>query len=173
MTRTSGESQRTGWGSGKLLRGNIKAGRFLLDWLLLPFAEDRACQAQSMEFSRQEYWSGSPYPPPGLFLTQRSNLGLLLCRRILYHWAARKARIDAVTGEERWGGLLLQLSWQRIHLQFRKPGSSRSPGEGNGNPLRHSCLRNPMDRGIWQATVLGVARVGHHLVTTTKGKIVT
>ena len=29
------------------------------------------------------------------------------------------------------------------------PGSGRSPGEGNGNPLQHSCLENPMDEGIW------------------------
>ena len=33
------------------------------------------------------------------------------------------------------------------------PGSGRSPGEGNGNPLQYSCLRNPMDGGAWQATV--------------------
>ena len=33
------------------------------------------------------------------------------------------------------------------------PGSARSPGEGNGNPLQYSCLRNPM---YWQATVHGV-----------------
>ena len=33
------------------------------------------------------------------------------------------------------------------------PGSRRSPGEGNGNPLQYSCLGNPMDRGAWQATV--------------------
>ena len=30
------------------------------------------------------------------------------------------------------------------------PGSGRSPGEGNGNPLEYSCLGNPMDRGAWQ-----------------------
>ena len=41
----------------------------------------------------------------------------------------------------------------------------RSPGEGNGNPLQYSCLENPMDRGAWQATVHGVARVGHDLAT--------
>ena len=29
------------------------------------------------------------------------------------------------------------------------PGSGRSPGEGNGNPLQYSCLENPMDRGTW------------------------
>ena len=33
------------------------------------------------------------------------------------------------------------------------PGSGRSPGEGNGNPLQYSCLGNPMDRGAWWATV--------------------
>ena len=33
------------------------------------------------------------------------------------------------------------------------PGSGRSPGEGNGNPLQYSCLENPMDGGAWWATV--------------------
>ena len=37
------------------------------------------------------------------------------------------------------------------------PGSGRSSGEGNGNPLQYSCLENPMDRGAQQATVHGVA----------------
>ena len=32
------------------------------------------------------------------------------------------------------------------------PGSGRSLGEGNGNPLQYSCLENPTDRGAWQAT---------------------
>ena len=39
------------------------------------------------------------------------------------------------------------------------PGSGRSSGEGNGNPLQYSRLENPMDRGAWQATVHGMARV--------------
>ena len=38
------------------------------------------------------------------------------------------------------------------------PGSERSPGEGNGNPLQYSCLENPMDRGAWWATAHGVAK---------------
>ena len=37
------------------------------------------------------------------------------------------------------------------------PGSERSPGEGNGNPLQCSCLENPMDRGAWQVAVHGIA----------------
>ena len=38
------------------------------------------------------------------------------------------------------------------------PVWGRSPGEGNGNPLQHSCLENPTDWGAWQATVHGVAK---------------
>ena len=38
------------------------------------------------------------------------------------------------------------------------PGSGRSPGEGNGNPLKYSCLENPMDRGAQQATLQGVSK---------------
>ena len=34
------------------------------------------------------------------------------------------------------------------------PGSGRSPGEGNGNPLQYACLENPKDGGAWQVTVL-------------------
>ena len=45
------------------------------------------------------------------------------------------------------------------------PGSERSPGEGNGNPLQYSCLENPPDRGASWATVRGVARVGYNLAT--------
>ena len=44
------------------------------------------------------------------------------------------------------------------------PGSGRSPGEGNGNPLQYSGLENSMDRGAWQATVHG----GHKESDTTE-----
>ena len=40
------------------------------------------------------------------------------------------------------------------------PGSGRSPGEGNGNPLQYSCLENPVDRRAWWAS-LGSHRVKH------------
>ena len=39
------------------------------------------------------------------------------------------------------------------------PGSGRSSGVGNGNPFWYSCLENSMDRGAWQATVHGVAKI--------------
>ena len=45
------------------------------------------------------------------------------------------------------------------------PGSGRSPGKGNGNPLQYSCLKNPIDSGAWEATVHRVARSRHNLMT--------
>ena len=45
------------------------------------------------------------------------------------------------------------------------PGSGRSPGEGNSNPIQCPCLENSMDSGAWRATVHGVPRVRHELVT--------
>ena len=45
------------------------------------------------------------------------------------------------------------------------PGPGRCPGEGNGNRLQYSYLENPTDRGSWQASVHGVARVGQGLAT--------
>ena len=38
------------------------------------------------------------------------------------------------------------------------PGWGRFPGEGHGNSLQYSCLKNPMDRGVWWATVYGVIK---------------
>ena len=52
------------------------------------------------------------------------------------------------------------------------PGSGRSPGEGNGNPLQYSCLENPLDRGAWQATVHGVAKSRTRLSNFTLSHIV-
>ena len=45
------------------------------------------------------------------------------------------------------------------------PGPGRFPGEGNGNSLQYSCLGNTMNGGAWTATVHGVTRVRHDLVT--------
>ena len=38
------------------------------------------------------------------------------------------------------------------------PGLGRSPEGGHGNPLKYSCLENPMDRGAWQATIHRVVK---------------
>ena len=45
------------------------------------------------------------------------------------------------------------------------PESGRPPGERNGNPLQHSYLENPMERGTWRPAVHSVARVSHALST--------
>ena len=50
------------------------------------------------------------------------------------------------------------------------PRSGQSTREGNGNPLQHSCLGNPMDRGAWRATVRGLAKVTHYLATNRSSK---
>ena len=47
------------------------------------------------------------------------------------------------------------------------PESEQSPGEGNGNPLKYSCLENPIDRGAWQAMVHGAIRSQTQLSTVT------
>ena len=54
-----------------------------------------------------------------------------------------------------WGAVILQVD---VRNMGSIPGTGRSPGEGNGNPLQYSCLENPMDRGAWRATVPGVAK---------------
>ena len=46
------------------------------------------------------------------------------------------------------------------------PGLGRSPAEGNGYLLQYSCLEKPMVREAWQATVHGVGRIQHNLVTS-------
>ena len=45
------------------------------------------------------------------------------------------------------------------------PGSGRSPGGGHGNPLQCSCLENPLDRGVWWATVHRIAELDTTEVT--------
>ena len=42
------------------------------------------------------------------------------------------------------------------------PGLGRPHGGGHGNPFQYSCLKNPMDRGAWQATFHRLQRVGHY-----------
>ena len=117
----------------------------------------------SMGFSRQEYWSGLPCPPPGIFPSQGSNPGLL---RLLHWYFTTSATWEALglpyglsnrMTSEGIPGIPSQLvskesAWNAGDLGSI-PGSGRSPGEGNGNPLQYFCLENSMDRGAWRATV--------------------
>ena len=73
-------------------------------------------------------------------------------------WKQRKMkRLKIYLGLPSW------LSGKKLACQCSRhgfnPGSGRSPGEGNGNPLQYSCLENPMHRGAWRATIHGVTKV--------------
>ena len=56
------------------------------------------------------------------------------------------------------GGSVVQNPPANVGVAGSIPGSGRSPGEGNGNPLQYSCLENRIDIGAWQATVYGFAK---------------
>jgi len=85
-----------------------------------------------MGFSRQEYWSGVPLPSPIAIAKLLSDVGVP-------------------------GGSDGKESSCNAGDPGSIPGSGRSPGEENGNPLQYSCLENPMDSGAWQATAQRVA----------------
>ena len=55
-----------------------------------------------------------------------------------------------------WTRLFSQVQESALHPRIRRSG--RSPGEGNGNPLQYSCLKNPMDRDAQQAGWEGLGR---------------
>ena len=51
--------------------------------------------------------------------------------------------------------------WRRCRRHEFFPCTGKIPGGGNGNPLRYSCLENPMDSGAWRAIAVGSQRVRH------------
>ena len=75
---------------------------------------------------------------PGVSLGQRSLVGLQTMGSVVLVVKNPPANAGAV---------------RDVHLT---PGLGRSPGGGHGKPLQYSCLKNPMDRKAWWATVLGV-----------------
>ena len=63
----------------------------------------RLHRQELLEFSRQEYWSGLPFPLKGIFPTQGSNLSLLHCRQNLYHLSHQgrlQGEIEAILRKE-------------------------------------------------------------------------
>ena len=82
-----------------------------------------------------------------------------LYRKFVIHFGYIATKPLSIFGE--FSALLAQ-TVKRLAYNARDlgsiPGSGRSSGEGNGNPLWYSCLENPMDRGGWWATVHGVAK---------------
>ena len=133
-----------------------------------------------MEFSRQEYWSGLPFPSPG----DLPNPGIELMSPALeadslLSEPPGKPKLSSVFSPQLFGKLSQRnctcapklLSWTGGSDGKKKkksacnaedpdliPGSGRSPGGENGNPLQCSCLENPMDRGAWQSMAQGVTK---------------
>ena len=102
------------------------------------------CQAPlSTWFSRQEYWSGWPFPPPGNLPDPRL-LPLL-------QWQAGSLPLvppaKPEKGKERWNCLENELGVRNKYWC----------GEAHGTPFQYCCLENPMDGGVWRAAVHGVA----------------
>ena len=142
----------------------------------------------SLGFSRQEHWSGLPFPST-MHESEKWKVKSLSCVWLLATPWTAAYQAPPSTGfsrQEYWSGVPLTGSYYIFTLysyicfphssvskesacnagdQDSVPGSGKSPGEGNGNPLRYSCLENPMDRGDWQATVHSIARVRHNLAT--------
>ena len=90
-------------------------------------------------------------------------LVITLMTHSLWGFKGKRTKIRATT--EGWqgvrgfpGGSEVKASASNVGDLGSIPGSGRSPGEGNGNPLQYSCLENPMDGGAWWATVHGVAQ---------------
>ena len=61
-------------------------------------------------------------------------------------------------GQDFPGGLVVKSLLVNTGDKDLIPGLGRSLGEGNGNPLQYSCLKNLTDRGVWRATAHGVAK---------------
>ena len=108
----------------------------------------------SMGFSRQDYWSGLPFPSPG----DLPNPGIKP-RSPTFQAGTLPSEPENIFFFNRCidGSEVKASAWNVGDLGLI-PGSGRSPGEGNGNPLKYSCLENPMDRGAWWATLHGVAK---------------
>ena len=125
----------------------------------------------SMGFSRQEYWSGLPFPssgdlpnhgnepgspaletyaltsePPGKPLAKGEGNSSQLLYSCLENPVDRGAWWPAVHG--------FAQSWTRL----KQLSTHVCIGEGNGNPLQYFCLENPRDRGVWWAAVYGVSQ---------------
>ena len=73
-------------------------------------------------------------------------------------WSLRKARILEQVSPKLPGGSDGKASAYNVGEPGSMPGWGRSPGQGNGNPLQYSCLKNPLDGGAWWATVHGITK---------------
>ena len=140
-------------------------------WLFVT-ASPVACQAPlSIEFSRQEYWSGLPFPSPRGSSKRRDRTWVSwIASRFFNIWAIwaqnlkKKKRVKySIDHFVYWlvsfpcGSDCKESSCNAGDLGSI-PRLGRSPGEGNSYPLHYSCLENPMDRRPWWATARGITK---------------
>ena len=131
------------------------------------------CQAPlSIEFSRQEYWSGLPFPSLRGSSKRRDQTWVsCIASRFFTIWVIwaqnlkkKKKRVKySIDHFVYWlmsfpGGSDSKESACNAGDLSSIPRSGRCPGEGNSYPLQYSCLENPMDRRPWQATVHGITK---------------
>ena len=100
----------------------------------------------SVAFPRQEYWSGLPFPSPG----DLPDPGI--------EPRSPTLQVDSLLSEPP-GKPNIKINYCNAGDPGSIPGSGRSLGEENGNPLQYSYLENPKNRGAWLATALEVARI--------------
>ena len=122
-----------------------------------------------MEFSRQEYWSGLPFPSPGDLpdpeIEPRSPA--LQAESLPTEPPGRPIVVSMYVGyiydQKMFGGYSVLVWASQVALVVKNlpanagdvrdvgsiPGLGRSPGKGHGNPLQYSCPENPMDREVW------------------------
>ena len=129
-----------------------------------------------MEFSRQEYWSGLPFPSPGDLVDSGIKSGLLHHRHILYHLNHKVGSIyellkinnileDLVSRKGEYIELLCSSDGEKSACNAGDPGlipgSWRPPGKGNSDPLQCSCLENPWTGEPGGVQSMGSQRVRH------------
>ena len=129
-----------------------------------------ACPALlSMEFSKQQYWSGLPFPSPGDLPDPGTEPGSpALQADILPPDPPGKSQLIVLYNQE----AVTNLGASQVVLVIKNPpantgdirdmgsipSSGRSPGGGHSNPLQYSGLENPMDSGAWWAPVHSITQ---------------
>jgi len=102
----------------------------------------------SMGFSRQEYWSGLPFPSPGNFPTQGSNPGLPHCRQTLYrlsHEGSHNYTVE-VTNRSKGLDLLDKMPdelWTEVHDISQETGIKTLPKKKKCKKTQNGCLKRP------------------------------
>ena len=104
---------------------------------------------------------------PSSYFSLLSGSSFLQGQQKIFSFQYAKTKLDRILPNSESGSVIKNLpaSTGDIGDAGSIPGSERSSGGGNGNPLQYSCLENPMDRGAWWATVHRIAKSWTQLST--------